>query len=1160
MNSPSVGGIATAISPICSGSTTTITLTAYTGTIQWQQSLDGLTSWANVIGGSGATGTIYTTPALSTTTFYRAIVTNGACTFATSVLDTVIVNTASVGGTATAISPICSGNTSTITLSGNSGTIQWQQSPNGISSWTNVIGGSGANSITYSTPTLSSTTYYRATVTNGVCASAFSVSDTIVVNALSVGGTATANSPICSGSTSTITLSANTGTIQWQQSPDGINSWANVTGGSGATTSIYTTPALFTSTYYRAIVANGVCSSAISVIDTVVVNATSVGGVATALSPICLGNTSSISLVGNTGNIQWQQSPDGTTSWTNVSGGSGSTSSIYITPSLINTTYYRAIVTNGVCPSTNSALDTVTVNAPSLGGIATALSPICSGNTSTVTLAGYTGTIQWQSSNDGTTSWTNVVGGNGSTTNTYSTPPLLTSTYYRAIVTNGVCPSATSILDTIVVNSLSVGGITTSTSPICSGNSSTVTLSAYTGSIQWQQSPNGTSSWINVSGGSGATAITYTTSSLSSTTFYRAIVTNGACIGVYSEIDTIIVLPVPVGGFATAISPVCIGSTSTVTLSGFTGNIQWQQSPNGSTLWNDVSGGSGANTTSYTTPSLLSLTYYRALVSNGVCPSVYSSIDTVIISPLSVGGGANAASPICAGNTTVVTLNGFTGNIQWQQSPDGTSSWTNVTGGSGANSASYTTPPLNITTFYQAVITSGACASVISSIDNVMVLSVPIGGIATSNSPVCSGSVSTISLTGYSGNIQWQQSPNGTSLWTDVTGGSGANTSTYTSPALTTLIYYRAILSNAACSANSTVDTVLIDAQSLGGIATTISPVCEGFSSSVSLTGYTGNIQWQQSPDGTSSWVNVIGGSGVTNSTYQTAPLNVITYYRAIVTNGACSSANSNSDSIMVNPISVGGVANAVSPICSGNTSTISLSGFSGTIQWQQSPNNTTSWTNVSGGSGANNSTYTTPILTTTTYFRAIITSGVCPSDSSISDTLLVNPLPVVSFTIPLQHDTVCFEEPAFILTGGNPLNGTYSGTGVSSGSFDPAIAGIGTHILTYAYTNPATTCSASATQTIEEISCIGIKEIEKSQISIYPNPFEDELFFNISSSKNVEVELFNSIGKLIKSLTLFDNLSENYCIKMCSYSQGFYYLKFHFKDEVKTYKILKIK
>jgi len=68
---------------------------------------------------------------------------------------------------------------------------------------------------------------------------------------------------------------------------------------------------------------------------------------------------------------------------------------------------------------------------------------------------------------------------------------------------------------------------------------------------------------------------------------------------------------------------------------------------------------------------------------------------------------------------------------------------------------------------------------------------------------------------------------------------------------------------------------------------------------------------------------------------------------------------------------------------------------------------------------------------------------------NSCAFSITVNDLPVV--TCP-EGDEMCVDAPAYSLTGGMPEGGTYSGTGVASGSFDPAVAGPGAHIVTYTY------------------------------------------------------------------------------------------------------------
>jgi gliding motility-associated-like protein len=90
-------------------------------------------------------------------------------------------------------------------------------------------------------------------------------------------------------------------------------------------------------------------------------------------------------------------------------------------------------------------------------------------------------------------------------------------------------------------------------------------------------------------------------------------------------------------------------------------------------------------------------------------------------------------------------------------------------------------------------------------------------------------------------------------------------------------------------------------------------------------------------------------------------------------------------------------------------------------------------------------------------------TNGSGCSDSATA-VLTVRALPLIDMDIPVN--TICIDAPSFVLSGGNPTGGVYSGRGVNAGSFDPATAGAGNDTITYTVTNNFG-CVASATDTI---------------------------------------------------------------------------------------------
>jgi len=98
------------------------------------------------------------------------------------------------------------------------------------------------------------------------------------------------------------------------------------------------------------------------------------------------------------------------------------------------------------------------------------------------------------------------------------------------------------------------------------------------------------------------------------------------------------------------------------------------------------------------------------------------------------------------------------------------------------------------------------------------------------------------------------------------------------------------------------------------------------------------------------------------------------------------------------------------------------------------------------------------------TYTIKYAFSNTCGTDTA-TRTIKVNSLPTVTLS---ALSAVCAGAPAFSLSGGSPVGGTYSGTGVNSttGIFTPSSATAGTYTITYSYTD-GNSCSNTATQNI---------------------------------------------------------------------------------------------
>lgn len=124
-------------------------------------------------------------------------------------------------------------------------------------------------------------------------------------------------------------------------------------------------------------------------------------------------------------------------------------------------------------------------------------------------------------------------------------------------------------------------------------------------------------------------------------------------------------------------------------------------------------------------------------------------------------------------------------------------------------------------------------------------------------------------------------------------------------------------------------------------------------------------------------------------------------------------------------------------------------------------------WTFAGGTPNTSNSP--TPLITYASAgsyevkLKAINANGV---DSIVQTNFVtVTALPVIT-TSPLQD--VCFVPGLITLSGASPAGGVWTGNGVINGAFDPMVAGVGIHTLTYTVTNGA--CTSSSTEDIEVV------------------------------------------------------------------------------------------
>jgi hypothetical protein len=232
-----------------------------------------------------------------------------------------------------------------------------------------------------------------------------------------------------------------------------------------------------------------------------------------------------------------------------------------------------------------------------------------------------------------------------------------------------------------------------------------------------------------------------------------------------------------------------------------------------------------------------------------------------------------------------------------------------------------------------------------------------------------------LTLSGNTGTRLWKKSTDQVT-WTSL----GITTANYTAANLTVPTYYKVTVTSGLCSPVDT-QAVLIDvrAKSVAGTVSSAGAICAGNSRTLTSIGAVGDRQWQSSTDN----VNYTSIVGATGATYVASP-SANTYYRVAVINNACTVANSPGVLVTVNPAAaVGTVTAGPRTLVSGTTytSTLTLSSFSGAIQWQRSTTLTGTYTAIAGATG---SSYVATHGTITYYYRARVTVGTCTADSNV--------------------------------------------------------------------------------------------------------------------------------------------------------------------------------
>ena len=1056
-------------SSVCSGGSVNLTATGGNGTYTWTPAAGlSATSGANV------TVTPPTTPGTYTYTVNSATG-NPLCPSSTSATASITVTGAAVIN-AGADQAICTGQNVTLTATGGA-----------TYTWSPAI----TNGVPFSPP--STTTY---TVTGTTAAGCVGTDQVVVTVNPSLSVYAGPDVAVCSGQTVTLAGSGMT-----------TYSWSPV-----VTDGVAFTPAA-TGTYTVTGTTAAGCTSTDQVLVTVNNLPTINGGIDAA---VCAGQTVTLTASGAT-SYSWSPlvtngvsfTPAATGTYTVTgTGANGCTNtdqvlvtvnplptvnagadqaictgqSVTLSASGANTYSWSPVVSNGVaftpatsgtytvtgttsagCVSTDQVL--VTVNTlPTINGGTDVT--VCTGQTATLSASGAT-----------TYSWSPVV------TNGVAFTPASTGTYTVTGTTASGCTNTDQVL--VTVNPLpTVNGGTDVT--ICAGETVTLTASGAT-TYSWSPSatngvgftPSTSSTYTvtgtsslgctntdqvmvnvnslpNVSAGadqsvcvgtqvtlSGLDAVSYTWSPAitdgvpftppTGTTTYTVTGTSAAgCVNTDQVVVTVNTTPVVDAG---TYPPVC-SDVASVTLTG---------SPLGGTFT-----GTGVTGTTFATSSGSQTVTYSFTDANGCFGSTTANI-TVNALPI-VAGGSDVI--ICEGQTITLTATGAT-TYSWSPAANNGVAFNPV------NSGTYTVTGTN----------ANGCINT----DQVLVTVNPLPTVgAGADQTVCVGVQVTLNATGAA-----------TYSWSPTV----TNGVAFTSPNGTTT-YVVTGTTAAGCTSTDAVDVTVNTQPSVN--AGNYTPVCID-AAAVTLSG---------TPAG-----GTFSGTGVTGTTFNPASGSQTITYDYTDPNGCSGSATA---SITVNTLpTISGGADAT--VCAGQTTTLTASGAV-TYSWSPAATNGTAFappttatytvtgTSAAGctstdqvlvtvnplptvnagadqavcigtqvtltASGANTYSWSPLITNGTPFTPPVGTTVYTATGTSAAGCVSTDAVQVVSYTSPTvsagTYTSVCIDASAVTLAG-TPSGGTFSGTGVTGTTFNPAS---GTQTVTYNYTD-ANGCSGSGTATI---------------------------------------------------------------------------------------------
>ncbi len=317
----------------------------------------------------------------------------------------------------------------------------------------------------------------------------------------------------------------------------------------------------------------------------------------------------------------------------------------------------------------------------------------------------------------------------------------------------------------------------------------------------------------------------------------------------------------------------------------------------------------------------------KAVLSDGTIYYLNSSTITLTVSnscssPSIADGGQPSTTDreYCIGEESpaklTVTATGGVGtySYQWKQCDTSSGTYTNVSAGSGGNTAEYTPSTATAGTLYYKceVTNSGSCTtfSVTSNASGAYTIdAASVAGSITGGGIYCKGTTQDLTLGSYTGSIQWHGSSTSGFTPDEDTAIDGATNETYAAPISSVgTLYYKAVVKNGVCSAATTATqaTVTVRPVPSGTTITGSTPVCASTTgltysaSSTAVAGSTYSYAWTVTGTG---W-NVTSGATTSSATITAGTVNgTVKVTPTLTTSGKACAGSVVTKSVTVNAL-----------------------------------------------------------------------------------------------------------------------------------------------------------------------------------------------------------------------------------------------------------------